>query len=141
MSTPVVQVQGNAIASTVWIGRTLMTELDELAIRLVALDGHRMKLKKDERTEAIKIMAQHNVPQEQMAWRLCINIETLRRQANRDKIKLSSGHPTAHWTYEYMVKPSEERKEKIRADARRRAATARQIGKQRAINMEGTPQD
>lgn len=138
MSTPVVLVPGDVIVSTARIERTLMTELDELAIRLVALDGHRMKLKKEERTEAIKLMAQHNVPQEQMAWRLCINVETLRRQATRDKIKLSTGHPTAHWTYEYMVKPSEERKEKIRADARRRAATARQVGKQRSDELERT---
>lgn len=141
MSTWGVLVPDDVIVSTVRIGRILMTEPDELAIKLVALDGHRMKLTKEEQNEAIKIMAQNKVPQEQMAWRLCMSVETLRRRAIRDKVKLTPGNPIAHWTYEYMVKPSESRKEKIRADARRRAATARQVGRQRSDELERTTQE
>lgn len=124
MSTQVVQVQSSAIANTEPTGRTLMTEPDELAIKLVVLDGHRMKLKGEERTEAIRLMTERKVPSKIMAWRLCIHYETLRRAASRANITLPDKVKEAHWTYNYVEKGASQ--EKIDEYNARRRDEARQ---------------
>lgn len=130
----VVQVKDSAHVSTVLIGRTRMSELDKTAIELVALDGHRMDLKKEERLEAIKIMSQHNVPQEQIAWRLCMKLEALRRFATRAKIKLPLATTPAHWSVDYIDKRLPERKQVARENAARQGKSYRE--RQRSTNVE-----
>lgn len=76
-------------------------EPDPLAIELVAVDGHQLALKGQERLEAIRIMVAQNVPREQMAWRLCMKISALERCAGRANILLPKTKPSAHWTLEY----------------------------------------
>lgn len=94
-----VQVKLTALAST---GYAMAEEPDPIAIRLVALDGHKMPLTKEDRIEAIKLMASNNVNRVDIAWRLCINLDALERFARSHQIKLPPRKPPAHWTSGYI---------------------------------------
>lgn len=101
-------------------------EPDLLAIRLVALDGHQMPLVKEDRIEAIKLMSANNIPREQIAWRLCMNVDALEKFTKRKRIKLPEIRPPAHWTSSYVDfrnaaerRRNAERKQQIRADQKR----------------------
>lgn len=100
-----------------------MTEIDPIAIDLVALDGHRMRLKKEERLEAIKIMTKHKVSRQHMAWRLCITVDSLERVAREANIKLPPTVPPAHWSVYYFDKRDREQQN---AAARERARRRRE---------------
>lgn len=118
--------KSDANVNTVLIGRTLVVEPDPLAIKLVALDGHQMELTKEERLEAIKIMASNKVPREHIAWRLRMKLDTLERLALRAKIALPKMVTPAHWSVEYIDKRLTGRKEKSKENAIRRGREYRE---------------
>lgn len=121
-----VLVMGSANVNTVLIGRTLAVEPDPLVVELVALDGHRMPLVKQERLDAIKMMVARNVDREVMAWRLCISLDALKRCAVRAGILLPSLTPTAHWSVDYMDKRLPIRKQIAKENAIRRGREYRE---------------
>lgn len=99
-------------------------ELDLTAIELVALDGHRMPLQGDERNEAIKLMVEHNVTREVIAWRLCITLAALNQHATRKKLKLPPIKDPVHWTSKYISNRNEDywrQRAAQKRDERRRA--------------------
>lgn len=93
-------------------------EPDFVAVELVAIDGHRMPLKKDERIEAIKLMTKQGIPREVMAWRLCITVITLKTFTDRKKIKLTPRNPPAHWTSGYIANRNEKHR-RLQANQKR----------------------
>lgn len=99
----------------------MVKELDPIAVKLVALDGHQLALKKLDRLEAIKLMIEHNVPRQIMAWRLCINVLALERYTKNHNIKLPPTVPPAHWSVDYIdARSPESRRVATRERARRR---------------------
>lgn len=133
--TKIVLDLDSAIVSTERTRRTV-SEPDLLAIKLVAIDGHRMALEGKERLEALKLMCRHDLPQELIAWRLCMGLEALRRYAQRSKIKLPLVRRPAHWSVDYMDKRNDLKKRRLEKEN-----AQRQVGKQRSDELEGTTQD
>ena len=107
-----VKVVVGAIANIEQIERilTMDQDLDLIAIKLVALDGHKMPLTGNNRAAAIKIMAEYEVTVEHMAWRLHMNPETLRKFAKYQKITLPKAVKPAHWTVAYVDRRDKARK-------------------------------
>lgn len=101
--------------------RCAMAELDTIAINLVALDGHKMKLKGEDRLEAIRMMAARNVSRQHMAWRLGITVDSLERVVRGKNIKLPTTIQPAHWTVDYL-----ERRDKPAARERARRKRERE---------------
>lgn len=119
-----------------------MTELDELAIKQVAIDGHHMKLKGDDRLEAIRWMAARGLFPQEMAMRLCIKTEYLQKIAREAKITLPKAITPVHWSYNYIFVRGEQRERKHREDATRRKRKQRERKRQQSggsSDMEGTP--
>lgn len=103
---------------------SMKPDLDLTAIRLVARDGHRMPLKGEDRDEAIKIMVEHKVPREVIAWRLCMTVAALNQHATRKKLKLTPIKDPAHWTSKYIANRNEDywrQRAATKRDERRRA--------------------
>lgn len=80
----------------------MANEPDPIAIKLVALDGHNMPLTKEDRLEAIKLMTNRGLSRQDIADRLCINLDALERFAKNHKIKLPPRKLPAHWTSRYI---------------------------------------
>lgn len=121
-----------------------MTEPDELAIKQVAIDGHRLKLKKDERLVAIKMMAARGVIPQDMAWRLKVSVDTIQRVAKNAEIELPKAVTPVHWSYNYIFVRDDKRKKQLQSDAARRSRNykARKRREREAggsSDMEGTP--
>ena len=71
-----------------------------LSARLVAIDGQRWRLKGEERTLAIRLMAERGIAATEMAARLDITTATLYTWAKERGIQLP--RKEAHWTMAYM---------------------------------------
>lgn len=82
-------------------------EPDMVAVELVALDGHRMALKKESRIAAIKLMTEHGIDREVMAWRLRMTVVALETYAARARIKITPLKSPAHWTSGYIANRNE----------------------------------
>ncbi len=72
-----------------------------LSAKLVAVDGHQLRLKGDERALAIRIMTARGISADEMAERLCIKTLTLYGITKKLGIKLPK-KKVAHWSIAYM---------------------------------------
>lgn len=72
-----------------------------LSAQQVAVDGHHLRLRGEERELAIRLMAARGVPPTEMAKRLCITSGTLHYVAKVAGIVLPR-QARAHWTAAYM---------------------------------------
>lgn len=77
-------------------------DLDIIGIKQVVDDGHRLRLRKRERTEAVRIMCEREVPSFIQMWLLKIDYRTLGRAAHDANSSLP-GTVDAHWTYQYWL--------------------------------------
>lgn len=104
--------------------RTCMTEPDELAARLVALDGYHMKLKGEDRLVAIRMMAQRRIPSKEMALRLKITVDHLRRLAKSAKIEIPKEVEPVHWSYNYIFARETKTRKREKENAKRRTRSS-----------------
>lgn len=113
------------------IDSDMSTDIDMMAVELVALDGHQMALKKEERIEAINLMIKHGVPKPIMAWRLCLSTSALERFARTKNIKIPSSIVPAHWTLDYIDKRTPEYRKQAAIE---RAKKKRERERQARVN-------
>jgi hypothetical protein len=79
---------------------TTWTDQDsrDLTVALVAVDGHRMPLRGDERAEALRLMAGLGLDRQTIATRLCLTVPAVTRAARYYGVTLPSMVEPQHWT-------------------------------------------
>lgn len=83
---------------------------DEIAVSQVVEDGHRMKLRGRDRSEAIRRMAASGrFTQQEAADALMLRLNTLSVYASRLRVSFPSAIEPMHWSVPYMT-PSAGRK-------------------------------
>lgn len=102
-----------------------------LTISLVAHDGYRMPLRRDDRAAAVRVMTDRGLDTETMADRLCLTTEALRAWASRQGVQLPPAKPLQPWWVGYAC-PSDasgaKRRREERRGGRRRALTTTSPG-------------
>lgn len=105
---------------------TTWTEHDSrrLTVAFVAIDGHRMRLRGDERAEAIRAMRARGLDTKTIAERLYLSVEALHAWASKHGIPLPSVQPSQPWWVEVACPSSATRNRRRQKQAQRaRAAT------------------